>query len=93
VTLIEDLVSRHSRGRSFEPNYNSVIPLTKTVLTLLAHRVPITLLADLLDPAGPPSREIYRVEAVSDDIQREMAFVADSEAGSGERHGREGTGI
>jgi len=34
-------------------------------MALLAHRVPITLLADLLDPDGPASREIYRVEAVA----------------------------
>ena len=59
-----------------QPNYNLVIPLTKTAMTLLAHRVPITLLADLLDPSGPPSREIYRTEAVADDVQREFTSLA-----------------
>ena len=49
-------------------------------MSLLAHRVPITLLADLLDPRGPASREIYRVEAVADDVRRELARVAKSEA-------------
>ena len=59
-----------------QPNYNLVIPLAKTAMTLLAHRVPITLLADLLDPSGPPSREIYRTEAVADDVKREFASLA-----------------
>ena len=49
-------------------------------MTMLAHRVPLTLLADLLDPGGPPSREIYRVEAVADDIRRELAALAAAEA-------------
>lgn len=39
--------------------------------TLLAHGVPVTLLFDLLDP--PSSREVYRGEAVADDVQREAA--------------------
>jgi hypothetical protein len=37
--------------------------------TLLAHGVPITLLFDLLDL--PSSREVYRAEAVADDVERE----------------------
>jgi hypothetical protein len=49
-------------------------------MSLLAHRVPITLLADLLDPDGPASREIYRVEAVADDVRRELAALACAEA-------------
>ncbi len=40
------------------------------VLTWLRHGVPLTLLADLLDPAGPRSREILVVEALADDVAR-----------------------
>jgi len=65
-----------------QPNYNSVIPRTERAMTLLAHRVPLTLLADLLDPAGPPSREIYRVEAVADDIRRELDLLGGPQAAS-----------
>jgi hypothetical protein len=66
-----------------KPNYNSVIPPTERAMTLLAHRVPLTLLADLLDPAGPASREIYRVEAVADDIRRELDSLAVPQAANG----------
>jgi hypothetical protein len=65
-----------------QPNYNGVIPPTECAMTLLAHRVPLTLLADLLDPAGPASREIYRVEAVADDIRRELDSLAVPQAAS-----------
>lgn len=34
--------------------------------------VPLTLLADLADATGPPSREILRREAVEDDVRREL---------------------
>jgi hypothetical protein len=49
-------------------------------MTMLAHRVPLTLLADLLEPGGPASREIYRTEAVADDIGRELAAMARAQA-------------
>ncbi len=62
------------------PNYIDVIPPQERVMSLLAHRVPITLLADLLDPCGPASREIYRTEAVADDIRRELLATALGEA-------------
>jgi hypothetical protein len=49
-------------------------------MTLLRHHVPLTLLADLLDPGGPGSREIYNVEAVADDVRRELASTLAAEA-------------
>lgn len=54
-------------------NYIDVIPPQERVMTLLRHGVPITLLADLLEANGPPSAEIYRTEAVADDVRREAA--------------------
>jgi hypothetical protein len=62
------------------PNYIDVIPPQERVMTMLAHRVPLTLLADLLDPGGPASREIYRAEAVADDVRRELTALAMAEA-------------
>jgi hypothetical protein len=58
----------------------NVIPPQELVMTLLRHHVPITLLADLLDPAGPGSREIYNAEAVADDVRRELAATAAGDA-------------
>ena|GEM_PF-2309539 len=81
--MTEDVVSKGSRWRGVESNYTIVIPLANTAMTLLAHRVPITLLADLLDPSGPRSREIYRVEAVADDVRRELASLAPTEVAIG----------
>ena len=46
----------------------------------LRHGVPIALIADLWDRDGPTSREIYRVEAVADDVRREAAELAAAEA-------------
>ncbi len=52
------------------PNYINVIrDPARYARTLLAHGVPVTLLFDLLDP--PSSREVYRAEAVADDVERE----------------------
>ena len=59
------------------------------VLALLRHGVPLTLLADLLDPAGPDSAEIARRERRPD--WRAGASAArpiglrDAEAGYDER--------
>lgn len=53
------------------PNYTGVIPPPERVMTWLAHGVPLALLADLLEPAGPRSREIYTAEAVADDVRRD----------------------
>ena len=58
-------------------------------MSWLESRVPLTLLADLVDlvdlteptdPLGPTSREIYRVEAVADDVRRELDALAKAEA-------------
>ncbi len=51
----------------------AVIPPSDRVMAWLRAGVPLTLLADLADPAGPPSREILRREAVADDVRRELA--------------------
>jgi hypothetical protein len=60
------------------PNYMNVIPADARVMTWLRHGVPIALLADLLDPGGPASREIYRSEAVADDVRLAAAVEASS---------------
>ena len=41
-------------------------------MTWLAHGVPLALLADLADPSGPRSREIYTAEAVQDDVRLDL---------------------
>ncbi len=41
-------------------------------MTWLAHGVPLALLADLADPSGPTSREIYTAEAVEDDVRLDL---------------------
>jgi uncharacterized protein (DUF58 family) len=52
------------------PNHISVIQdPARYARTLLAHGVPLTLLVDLLDP--PSSRDVYRAEAVADDVAKE----------------------
>lgn len=43
-------------------------------MTALAAGVPLALLADLLDPAGPPSREIYGREMADLSWLRELAY-------------------
>ena len=54
------------------PNYTSVIttPGTARAWSLLRAGVPLSLLCDLADPDGPPSREILTSEAVADDVAR-----------------------
>jgi hypothetical protein len=47
----------------------------------LADGVPITLLCDLLDPDGPPSREILAAEAVADDLRRALTEPQSAEVG------------
>ena len=64
--------SSFSRGLS---NYTIVItpPGTARAWSLLRAGVPLSLLCDLADPEGPPSREIYTAEAVSDDVAADPA--------------------
>ncbi len=63
------------QGSSFHrelPNYTIVItsPGTARAWSLLRAGVPLSLLCDLADPGGPPSREIYTAEVVADDVDR-----------------------
>ena len=67
-------------ARRWLPNYTSVIPPRVRVMTWLQHGVPIALITDLWDRDGPTSREIYRVEAVADDVRREADRLAAVEA-------------
>lgn len=61
-----------SRSGLVVPNYINVIrDPARYARTLLSHRVPVTLLFDLLDP--PSSRDVYRAEAVAGDIAAEEA--------------------
>ncbi len=60
------------------PNDNDVIRSRKAVMTntattmgMLRDRVPLTLIIDLLDPAGPRSREILLAELVADDVRQD----------------------
>ncbi|MFL6069687.1 MAG: hypothetical protein ACJ72Y_00205 [Actinomycetes bacterium] len=64
--------SRLSRGL---PNYTSVITPqgTARAWSLLRAGVPLTLLCDLVDPEGPPSRQIYTAEMVADDVAADPA--------------------
>ena len=47
---------------------------TDPVMTALATGIPLTLLADLADPAGPDSRHIYDTETADLSWLRELAF-------------------
>ena len=61
------------------PNDNDVIrsrkasksPASTRTPELLRDHVPITLIIDLLDPAGPQSRAILLAELVADDVRRD----------------------
>ena len=63
-----------SLGRGLS-NYTIVItpPGTARAWSLLRAGVPLSLLCDLADPEGPPSREIYTAEAVADDVAADPA--------------------
>lgn len=52
------------------PNYTGVITPSGTAgaWSLLRAGVPLSLLCDLAEPDGPPSREIYTAEVVAVDI-------------------------
>lgn len=70
--------SRVRKGSSLSrglPNYTIVItpPGTARAWSLLRAGVPLSLLCDLADPEGPPSREIYTAEAVADDVAADPA--------------------
>jgi hypothetical protein len=61
------------------PSYTIVIRLTTLprsdasteVMALLAAGVPLTLLIDLADPQGPPSRDILLAVLITDDVARD----------------------
>jgi hypothetical protein len=57
------------------PNYIIVTtsPGTARAWSLLRAGVPLSLLCDLTEPDGPPSREIYTAEVVADDVNRDEA--------------------
>ena len=57
------------------PNYMNVIRSVGAAQawSLLRAGVPLSLLCDLADPEGPPSREIYTAEAVADDVAIDLA--------------------
>ena len=72
------------------PNYIIVIsipPLDEAPIdeaargwSLLRAGVPLSLLCDLAFSDGPPSREILTVEAVADDVARDLISLKESEA-------------
>lgn len=57
-------------------------------MTALAARVPLTLLADLADPAGPDSRRILAAEVAELDWLRDLAFSATARPVAPEVSGR-----
>ena len=61
--------------RAFPPAPHRV--MTARVMTALRHGVPLTLLADLLDEAGPDSREILALELGDLEWLRGLAYPAD----------------
>ena len=66
-------------------------PASQTVLELLAEGVPMALVADLIDPAGPPSPVILEEEGEPDEAWWAPDFVPrpgdDGGAGEGEQDG------
>jgi hypothetical protein len=73
-------------GRALDlPNYNHVtlfrqLPRTDAtteIMALLRDRVPLTLLMDLVDPAGPRSRDILLSELVTDDVRRDQVSLSE----------------
>ena len=60
-----------SSARFDLPNHIHVITPRELVMTWLAHGVPLALIADLADPSGPASRQIYAAECVDDDVRRD----------------------
>ena len=71
------------------PNYIDVTRIrqlprtdaTTEVMALLRDRVPLTLLMDLLDPAGPPSRDILLAELMTDDVRKDAAALRATDNG------------
>jgi hypothetical protein len=66
------------------PNHTRVITPRELVMTWLAHSVPLALVADLADPSGPASREIYTAECVADDVRRDAALLSRRKAVDGD---------
>jgi hypothetical protein len=62
-----------------------VITTEEAVMALLRRGVPISLLADLLDPAGPPSREILAVESAPVDVRKAQELADRSFAAEADR--------
>lgn len=71
------------------PNYTNVIRLggpppddptgtSARLMALLRDGVPLTLLMDLADPAGPNSRGILLAELVTDDVRRDRTALLDA---------------
>jgi hypothetical protein len=52
-------------------------------MSWLRHGVPIALLADLLEVDGPASTEIYRYEAIADDVRRDARHLERSRRAGG----------
>jgi hypothetical protein len=55
---------------------NGVIATVHPVMTALAQGVPISLLMDLADPAGPDSRTVLATEVADLGWLRDLAFPA-----------------
>ena len=78
--------SSPSRGL---PNYTGVItsPGSARAWSLLRAGVPLSLLCDLAEPAGPASREICTAEAVGADVAIDLVALEASRA-EADRSGR-----
>lgn len=55
-----------------------VVTPSERVLRALARGIPLTLLADLADPAGPDSRHVYATETADLGWLRDLAYPTTS---------------
>jgi hypothetical protein len=82
---------RDSLAADVMPVIAGASPAAHPVMTALARGIPVTLLMDLLDPAGPDSRAVLATETADLGWLRDLAYPAgaqDGRDGSPEVSGR-----
>jgi len=67
---------RDSRLVDVWPVIAGASPAAHPVMTALARGIPVTLLMDLLDPAGPDSRTVLATETADLGWLRDLAYPA-----------------
>ena len=76
---------RFSVAADVMPVTAGAAPAAHRVLTALARGIPVSLLVDLLDPAGPDSRTVLATETADLGWLRDLAYPAVA------REGRDGS--